>query len=694
MKRDLLFVFFLCGALSPGEGEIIAQWDFNSSPPDGAASTGTLAPCVGGGSASHVGGTTAASSGEFASGDTHLDPAGSADNSGWNTAGYPAADADNKTAGVRFDIDTTGFEHISISWSQRNSATATRYLRLQYTLDGIRFNEADLITVPAENAFTNQTIDLSAIPGAADNPLFGFQLVAEFESTANGWGAESYVATKPGSTYGKSGTIRFDMVTVSGVPIPGANTPPTISAVSNQTIRTRHSTGALPFTVGDAEDAPENLLVSAVSSNPTVVPDTAIVLAGNGALRSVAVTASDQPGAATITLNVMDSGGRLASTSFDIDVLPENTPPSITGMSRANTFSGIPTPPIALVLSDCETPPGALSVSAASANPGLVPSDGFLFEGSGSNRTLIITPAPGRTGVTPITVTVSDGTNTTCSVFPLEVTASDSVLLDEPLEYAEGSLDTNSGGFWTTRSGIAGQCQVTNATLQITSSQTEDVVAPLLGAPWTKNNGTVLYASFKATFLNLPKLAPALFAHFADGSTLRGRIYAGTTNVTPGCFHLFTANGAGVPTEFPMDLDINTTYRLVERYDLDAATTTLWVNPASEFDTAVVAWDLQPAVPILSYGFRQDADLGATILIGDLKVALSFSDVLPSEVPAPIPLKIWFDGMFLQLNWDDPSFCLEAAPTLLGPYTDLTGAASPYFASPSSNAEFFRLRRR
>jgi hypothetical protein len=60
-----------------------------------------------------------------------------------------------------------------------------------------------------------------------DNPSFAFQIVAEFESTATGAGNTNYVGAA--GTYSTGGTIRFDMVTVSGTAIPTA-TPPVISS--------------------------------------------------------------------------------------------------------------------------------------------------------------------------------------------------------------------------------------------------------------------------------------------------------------------------------------------------------------------------------------------------------------------------------------------------------------------------------
>src|SRR5207249_2857769 len=95
----------------------------------------------------------------------------------------------------------------------------------------------------------------------------------------------------------------------------------------------------------------------------------------------------------------------------------------------------------------------------------LVPNGNIVFGGSGSNRSVTITPAAGQTGVTPISVTVSDGTNTASALFPFMVTPSATVIFYEPFAYADGSLLTNSAFLWQNRSGTLGQCQVTNQQL-------------------------------------------------------------------------------------------------------------------------------------------------------------------------------------------------------------------------------------
>ena len=194
---------------------VIAQWNFNSVPADGSLSTGSTAPSVGSGTASLVGGATAT----FATGDTTFDPAGSTDNTGWNTATYPAQSTGNKTRGAQFAVSTAGRQNIVISWSSESPNTGSKYGRLQYSTNGTDF-------VDVQNAFTNgtsytiKTNALTGIPNINNNPNFAFRLVSELENTALNDVNTNYVGA--GGSYSTGGTMRYDMVTVSGVPLTAA----------------------------------------------------------------------------------------------------------------------------------------------------------------------------------------------------------------------------------------------------------------------------------------------------------------------------------------------------------------------------------------------------------------------------------------------------------------------------------------
>jgi uncharacterized repeat protein (TIGR03803 family) len=61
-------------------------------------------------------------------------------------------------------------------------------------------------------------------------------------------------------------------------------------------------------------------------------------------------------------------------------------------------------------------------------------------------------------------------------------------------------------------------------------------------------------------------------------------------------------------------------------------------------------------------------------------------------LPGPIPLNLQMTGGKLVLNWVDPTFSLQASPTVSGTYTNVLGATSPYTNTVTGPQKFFRLQ--
>jgi len=258
---------------------------------------------------------------------------------------------------------------------------------------------------------------LSSFPAVNNTSNFAFRIVSEFESSATQSGADQYVATTAGQTYNVTGTWRFDMVTITGE-IFSDNQFPSISSVSNQSTRVNTQTPEIPFTVGDAETAADQLLVTATSSDQALVPDDSIFLGGSGSNRTVSIfPAFDQTGTATITLTVTDNGGKFTTTSFLLTVIPANTPPTISAFTSYNTIRNVPFAPVNFTVGDAESAPGDLTVTALSSNPSVIPEGNLQFGGAGADRTLNITPAADEYGNSVITVTVSDGVFSVSRIF-------------------------------------------------------------------------------------------------------------------------------------------------------------------------------------------------------------------------------------------------------------------------------------
>lgn len=232
--------------------QIITLWNFNSNPPDDNTSTGTLLPTIGTGTASSVGTATNSLNSNVSpvSSDPEL-----MDNSKWRFGNFPAQGTANKTSGAQFRASTAGFQDIALAWDHYNSATGSRYWRLQYTLDGVNYADSSLVyTNPVEVTWATTGVSLAGIPGADNNPNFGFRIVSEWESTATGQGLSQYRGTQASGGYSTVGTLWLDMVTVSG-DLFGTLAPTSLKAfLVGSTIRISWPTNSLGYTLQEATD--------------------------------------------------------------------------------------------------------------------------------------------------------------------------------------------------------------------------------------------------------------------------------------------------------------------------------------------------------------------------------------------------------------------------------------------------------
>lgn len=123
--------------------------------------------------------------------------------------------------------------------------------------------------------------------------------------------------------------IRHQIIAVIGLCIAGCsgsdsarNRAPSISAIADQATMANAPSAAIVFTVTDEQAS--NLSITVSSDRQTVIPDSGIVLTGIGTARSLTVTpVIDTLGDAFVTIIVTDRAGLSASTSFLVNVIPQ-----------------------------------------------------------------------------------------------------------------------------------------------------------------------------------------------------------------------------------------------------------------------------------------------------------------------------------------------------------------------------------
>ena len=121
---------------------------------------------------------------------------------------------------------------------------------------------------------------------------------------------------------------------------------------------------------------------------------------------------------ATDNLGRVEAAPATADTQTTLTTI--NTGPTLSAINDQATNEDV-AKAIGFTIGDAETPSTSLTVTAASSNATLIPEANLVFSGTGSDRTLTITPAANQSGTATITLTVSDGELTTQQQFTLTV---------------------------------------------------------------------------------------------------------------------------------------------------------------------------------------------------------------------------------------------------------------------------------
>jgi hypothetical protein len=122
------------------------------------------------------------------------------------------------------------------------------------------------------------------------------------------------------------------------------------------------------------------------------------------------------------------SGGSMLVDNLRIgtifaDVAGANQSPAVSSIPDQSIPANGNTGALPFTVEDPETAASSLTVTATSGNTTLVPNVGISLGGTGTNRTITVTPAAGQQGSAIITVSVTDSVNTSATTFKVIVGA-------------------------------------------------------------------------------------------------------------------------------------------------------------------------------------------------------------------------------------------------------------------------------
>jgi hypothetical protein len=257
MNRALAVLALLASLACASEalaGNVITQWNFNTT-----GSNNSPAPSTGSGTATVLGmnnsytfssGNTITGSGTFIPGtieasgsvaaadvtNTSGDPSGNAN--AWRVRG-PATDmgsgtitgngwalqAPQDSQGAQFSASTVGYNSIRVSFDWFTTTQGVKNMQEQYTLDGSTWHNINSPLTAVSNGWApTQTIDLSGISGANNDPNFGIRLVSVYDNTLQFPNYGSADGGQAGYYNNNSGNWRFTAVTFTGNAVPEPST--------------------------------------------------------------------------------------------------------------------------------------------------------------------------------------------------------------------------------------------------------------------------------------------------------------------------------------------------------------------------------------------------------------------------------------------------------------------------------------
>src|SRR5439155_9773316 len=180
------------------------------------------------------------------------------------------------------------------------------------------------------------------------------------------------------------------------------NDSPTLDAIANLAVD--EDSGARTINLsGITSGAPNEsqvLSVSAVSSDPTIIPNPSVSYFSPETTGTLTFNpATNANGVVTISVTVNDGGANnnVLSRTFQVTVNPVNDPPTISSIADQGMDEDTVLGPFSFTVSDLESVSN-LVLTASSSNTGLVANAGIVLGGSGSSRTISVTPLTNQSG--------------------------------------------------------------------------------------------------------------------------------------------------------------------------------------------------------------------------------------------------------------------------------------------------------
>ena len=286
------------------------------------------------------------------------------------------------------------------------------------------------------------------------------------------------------------------------VTVDPVNDAPTIAAISDVNILEDdglQSANLSGIGTGAANEV-QNIVLTATSSNPSLIPDPSVNYVSPAATGSLDFSPlPDQYGTTTITVTLVDNGGTpnggndTTITTFDINVAPVNDEPTLNPIADVEVWedSGTGTVNFDGITTGKPNETQVLTVTATSSHPSIIPNPPVTYVSPDGAGSLDFTPGPDEFGLVTITVTVTDdggtpngGDDAVSQTFQIDVLpVNDAPIIDA---VADQTVFEDLGPWSIPLTGITeGAYNETDQTIQISAVSADTDLLPTVTVDYT-----------------------------------------------------------------------------------------------------------------------------------------------------------------------------------------------------------------
>ncbi len=423
----------------------------------------------------------------------------------------PVANA-NGTATISVTVNDGGSISNTVIRTFTVTVSPVNDAPLLNTLSDVTVNEdASAQTVSMSGISTGSTNELQTLtitasssnPSLIPNPTVSYTSPGatgslSFTPVANANGTATITVTVNDGQAANNTVTRTFNVTVNAV-----NDAPTVNAIANVSIGENsgaQTVGLSGIGTGAANET-QTLTVTAVSSNPSLIPNPTVAYTSPNATGSLGFTpAANQSGSATITVTVDDgqAANNTVVRTFTVAVNLANVPPTLTAIGNVsiNEDAAAQTVSLAGISSGSVSENQTLTVTATSSNPSLIPNPTVSYTSPNTTGSLSFTPTAEANGTATISVTVNDGhavSNTLTRTFTVTVNAVNDVPTLGAI--ADATVNEDSGPQLVSLAGIATGAANETQTLIVTATSSNPSLIPNPAVAYTSPNagGTLTF---------------------------------------------------------------------------------------------------------------------------------------------------------------------------------------------------------